>query len=213
MPGLPSKVHPVWSPTVVLPHGCGQNPSSLHTARFQDVPLPLTSGSDPLAGHPTASCPHSPVLSLTPWAATAGSHGRPHSALALGRGPVPLGSGAPARGSGRTSQLWADAGRNIAHPVVDERLPGVFQLLDEPAEKREQKWPSSGQFCPQGTRGHLWSSRLDVLLAPSGRESPGLEERSCLSQRPPPSACPPGPLLTHWRLLPLLLREEVKRPW
>lgn len=87
-----------------------------------------------------------------------------------------------------------------AHPVVDESLPGVLQLLDEPAEGMPtvSRPPgpgllARGEPAPRGP----WATSVAIVTAWPG--SPGLEE---LGPRPscprfllasPTSTAPGGP--------------------
>lgn len=80
------------------------------------------------------------------------------------KGDASLSSLAPVPGPGRRSvRLWTD-GRNErtndAHPIVDESLPGVFQLLDEPAEKKTPRTSAK----PSGPGVLFWASPFQGTL-------------------------------------------------
>lgn len=93
-----------------------------------------------------------------------------------------------------------------AHPIVDESLPGVFQLLDKPAEEKTPRTsatpPGPGEVSSRRAhpRGHRWSpGTFAVIMTGNVLGIEGAEEPWLRGTRPP--AVPvrghpalPGPL-------------------
>lgn len=95
-------------------------------------------------------------------------------------------------GAGGPLCLWTKERMNDTHPIMHEGLPGMLQLLDEPAEKKAlstcltsgRHWAVSGDICGHHDRG---CSQHRADGKPQSRET----EAACgTSQRPPPSSCP-----------------------